>query len=238
MNGSVSHSSINCCLAFSGRLLPECDREGEALPTPRLQASMTADERRQLVVLEALHADEHLSQRHLAARLGVALGLANVHLKRLVREGHIRYVPDEHPQRLRYVITPKGITEEKRLRQLFLLSSLQVFRDVRRHLSTAFRACSANGSRRIAVYGTDEAAELVYLALKEQGLEPVAIFSAEGGGTFLGMQILGLNECSSVPFDHLLVANMNSSESLIAEIVEAGVASEKLLTLDRVVASA
>jgi hypothetical protein len=109
--------------------------------------------------------------------------------------------------------------------------SLGTYRNVRRYLSDALRSCNVNSVDRIAVFGTGEAAELVYLSLKEQGHEPVAIFAREGGGTFLGMQIRGLDECARVTFDRLLVATLDKPDVLVEQLVGAGIASNKLVTL-------
>jgi len=87
------------------------------------------------------------------------------------------------------------------------------------------------------VFGTGEAAELAYLSLKEQGLEPVAIFAVQGGGTFLGMPILGLDECRFVAFDRLIIATLEKPDALVLQLVQAGIPSDKLLTLKPVVVS-
>jgi predicted transcriptional regulator len=195
---------------------------------------MTIDSQRQLAVLDAVHHDAHVTQRHLSTKLGIALGLTNVYLKRLAREGYIDCIRDQ-PQRLRYVITSKGLATETRLRHELLLHSLHMYRDVRQQLSSAIRG-RVGRNHRIAVFGTDEAAELVYLSLKEQGLDPVAIFASEGGGTFLGMEIRGLDECKTVAFDRLVVANVEMPATLIEELNDAGIAPDRLLTLTSVLA--
>jgi hypothetical protein len=102
---------------------------------------------------------------------------------------------------------------------------------VRQHLSEVLRPCQDDGAQRIAVFGTGEAAELAYLSLREQGLEPVAIFAAEAGGTFLGMPIRGLSECATVAFDRLIVATLDKPDPWVTQLVNAGIPSEKLLTL-------
>ena len=71
---------------------------------------------RDLEILTAIGEGRPLSQRVLAQRLGVALGLTNLLLKRLARKGSIKIV--EFPKkpaarkRLRYLLTPKGIAEK------------------------------------------------------------------------------------------------------------------------------
>jgi DNA-binding MarR family transcriptional regulator len=191
---------------------------------------MDVESRRELTVLKAVEQDRHITQRNLAAKLGVALGLTNIYLKRLIRKGYIKCV-NVQSNRLLYLITPQGIAEKSRLTYEFMDYSLHLYREVRQHLSEVLRPCRDDGARRIAVYGIGEAAELAYLSLKEQGLEPVAIFTAEGDGTFLGMPIRPLADCTEVAFDRLIVATLEKPDALIKQLLRAGVPHEKLLML-------
>jgi DNA-binding MarR family transcriptional regulator len=191
---------------------------------------MDVEARRELTVLQAVAQDQHITQRNLAAKLGIALGLTNIYLKRLIRKGYIKCISVQS-NRLLYLITPQGITEKTRLTYEFIDYSLHLYRQVRQHLSEVLRPCRDNGAQRIAVYGTGEPAELAYLSLKEHGLEPVAIFAAQAGGTFLGMPVRGLDEWALVPFDRLIVATLDAPDSLVHELTRAGIPADKLLTL-------
>lgn len=191
---------------------------------------MDVEARRELTVLDAVSRDQHITQRHLAAHLGIALGLTNIYLKRMIRKGYIKCV-NVQANRLLYLITPQGIAEKSRLTYEFMDYSLHLYREVRQHLTEVLRPCRDGGAERIAVYGTGEAAELAYLSLKEQGLEPVAIFSGEAGGTFLGIPIRGLDECADIAFDRLIVATLDKPDALLKQLALAGVAPEKLLML-------
>lgn len=197
---------------------------------PTQSSVMKIESRRQLTVLDAIHRDQHVTQRHLSAKLGIALGLTNIYLKRLVRKGYVKCV-NIQANRLLYLLTPQGIAEKGRLTYEFMVYSLQMYRGVRRHLAGILLSCSERGAGRIAVFGTGEAAEIIYLSLREQGLEPVAIFATKGGGTFLGIPVRGLDECSRVSFDCLLIATLEKPGPLVKELVRAGVSREKLLTL-------
>lgn len=191
---------------------------------------MDIEARRDLTVLDAVARDERITQRHLAEKLGIALGLTNVYLKRLIRKGYIKCI-NVQSNRLLYLITPQGIAEKTRLTYEFMDYSLHLYREVRVHLSEVLRPCREAGEQRIAVFGTGEAAELAYLSLKEHGLEPAAIFALEPGGTFLGMVVHGIDDCAHVPFDRLIVATLDNSDQLVRRMVDAGVPIEKLLTL-------
>ena len=121
------------------------------------------------------------------SKLGIALGLANIYLKRMIHKGYIKCV-NVQPNRISYLITPRGIAEKARLTYEFMDYSLHLYGEVRQHLREAMQDCAAAG-KRVAIYGSGEAAELAYLSLKESGLEPVAIFDQDGGHDFLGMPV-------------------------------------------------
>jgi DNA-binding MarR family transcriptional regulator len=192
---------------------------------------MNVEARRELTVLEAVAGNQHITQRNLAVKLGIALGLTNIYLKRLIRKGYIKCI-NVQSNRLLYLITPQGITEKTRLTYEFMEYSLQLYGAVRRHLSEVLRPCADNGEQRIAVYGTGEAAELAYLSLKEQGFEPVAVFAAEGGGTFLGFPVQGIAGCDHESFDRLIVATLDRPDALVKQLAREGIPEAKLLMLN------
>src|ERR1700687_3005410 len=109
---------------------------------------MDVEARRELTVLEAVAGDQHITQRNLAVRLGIALGLTNIYLKRLIRKGYIKCI-NVQSNRLLYLITPQGIAEKTRLTYEFMEYSLHLYRDVRRHLSEVLKPCQ-EGNQRIA----------------------------------------------------------------------------------------
>src|SRR5437667_11468165 len=106
---------------------------------------MDVESRRELTVLKAVEQDRHLTQRSLAAKLGIALGLTNIYLKRLIRKGYIKCI-NVQSNRLLYLITPQGITEKTRLTYEFMDYSLQLYRQVRQHLSAVLRPCREEGA--------------------------------------------------------------------------------------------
>src|SRR3970040_1266097 len=88
--------------------------------------------RRELEILTAIDGGHAPSQRVLAKRLEVALGLTNLYLKRLVGKGYVKI--SEFPRkplarkRLRYLLTPKGIAEKTRLTYEYFGPSQSLYR--------------------------------------------------------------------------------------------------------------
>jgi DNA-binding Lrp family transcriptional regulator len=190
---------------------------------------MDIEAHRDLKLLEAVEEDSRVTQRSLATKLGIALGLTNIYLKRLVRKGYIKCV-NVQSNRISYLITPRGIAEKVRLTYEFMDYSLHLYGEVRQHLRQVLQECAAAGSR-VAIFGRGEAAELAYLSLKECGLEPVAIFDVDGGGDFLGMPVHASRDHDQISYDLMIVATLERSGQQLACLVTDGVPLDKLFPL-------
>jgi DNA-binding MarR family transcriptional regulator len=190
---------------------------------------------RELEILTAIAEGESMTQRALAARLGVALGLTNLYLKRLVRKGYVKVAgfPSRPAarKRLRYLLTARGIAEKTRLTYDHMVYSLNLYRRARQTLRESLSRLPRTGMKRIALYGTGEAAELAYLTLKEFELEPVGIYSVRGEGHFLGLSVRPVIELADDSLDAIVIATFERPEPPLAELIGLGVPAAKILTL-------
>ena len=193
---------------------------------------MDVESRRDLQLLEALEQEATITQRTLASQLGIALGLTNLYLKRLIRKGYVKSVTVS-PHRLMYSLTPKGIARKARLTYEFMRYSLDFYRDARRHLRRSL-AQAVSQQQRVAIYGTGDAAELVYLLVREMGLKLVAVFGphANGGnGHFLGSPVVPIADQVDVAYDVLVVAVLERPAGTTKLLIKAGVPPEKMVML-------
>ncbi len=190
---------------------------------------MDIEAERDLRLLEAVEQNSRITQRGLATKLGIALGLTNIYLKRLARKGYIKCV-NVQSNRLTYLITPRGIAEKARLTYEFIDYSLHLYGEVRRHMRTMLCERAVAGCR-VAIYGRGEAAELAYLSLMEHRLEPIAIFDDEGGQEFLGMAVRPLAEHTQTAYDLMVVATLDGSGQHWTRLITAGVPASKLFPL-------
>jgi DNA-binding MarR family transcriptional regulator len=198
---------------------------------------MKRHQERNLEILTAIGEGRPLTQRALAQRLGVALGLTNLYLKRLAKKGFIKIT--EFPRkpharkRLRYIVTPKGLLEKSRLTYDYMSYSLGIYRRTRETLRDTLSHLPGNGTKRVVLYGVGEAAELAYVTLKELGLEPIGVFAREAGGDFLGFPVRSVAEIVDESLDGIIVATFDRPEPYVADLTSLGIPRRKLLTLRR-----
>ena len=85
-------------------------RDGNDQPPGNLEG----ESYRELRLLEEVESTPELSQRHLAHKLGIALGVANLLVRNLVKKGYIR-TRQVGWKRWVYVLTPAGVTRKVQL---------------------------------------------------------------------------------------------------------------------------
>lgn len=131
-----------------------------------------------LELLEAIEARSDVTQRRLADRLGIALGLANSYLKRCVRKGLIK-VQQAPANRYLYYLTPQGFAEKTRLTKEYLSASFDFYRRAGRSLSDAFAQCSDGGGIRIIFAGVSELAEIGSLRVQDYELDLLGTYDPD-----------------------------------------------------------
>ena len=190
---------------------------------------MDVESRRDLQLLEALEQEATITQRTLSSRLGMALGLTNLYLKRLIRKGYVKCV-NVSPNRLVYSLTPKGVSRKARLTYEFMKYSLDFYRDARQHLRRSLVQAVAQ-RKRVAIYGTGDAAELVYLLVRDMGLELAAVFDEAPGGQFLGLPVQPLDSHVEAGYDVFIVAVLDRPAGTLKLLRRSGVPDDKMLML-------
>ena len=184
---------------------------------------------RELRLLEEVEGTPELSQRNMANRLGVALGVANLLVRNLAKKGYIR-ANRVGWKRWVYVVTPAGIARKAHL----TFAYVERFRDHYRRVRTLVRedigSLAMRPGSRIAIYGATELAELMYLALRDMGLTSVDVYVQDNShGTFLGMPVRGLDRIAPAEYARVMVAFSTDIRERYQELVARGIAPEQIV---------
>jgi DNA-binding MarR family transcriptional regulator len=192
---------------------------------------MEKESQRQLTILNEIAEGRPITQRAIADKMGMALGLVNLYLKRLVRKGYVK-VSTIPTNRIKYLLTPKGVAEKARLTYEYLGYSLNLYRQTRKTLREGLEPLLERGVRRIAIYGTSEAAELTFLTLRELGLEVVAVISEDGNKDgFLGIPIFCLSEIIPDDLDLIIMAGFPLEKPDVRFLKQHGIPAGKIFSL-------
>jgi len=166
-----------------------------------------------LRLLDELTKESVITQRALADRLGIALGLVNAYIKRLYRKGHIK-IKNLPSNRVKYIITPKGFAEKAKLTYSYMNRSIDYFRDVRQKIEQTYALMMASDVKNIVLWGDGEVAELCYISSRGLPIKIIGVVAdkrVENG--FFGHDIYSTEDINRIDYDAILVASLDGMAS-------------------------
>ena len=131
-----------------------------------------------LEILQTIENKKDVTQRHLADKLDVALGLANSYLKRCVHKGLVK-IQQAPANRYFYYLTPKGFAEKSRLTAEYLTSSFDFYRHAGNSLNNTYDFCKAKGWNNILLYGVSGLSEIASIRSLEKEIHIVGIYDCD-----------------------------------------------------------
>lgn len=172
-------------------------------------------------------ADERpVSQRELARRLGIALGLVNSYIRNFVAKGFIR-IKNYPRNRYAYLLTPQGMAEKARLAYLHCHYFTSLYTVSRQAYLQLFRELAERGISRVAFCGIDEVAEIAWLSMREAGLELTeAMDDDRAGSAFMGREVVTLAHGLLTGNHRVVITSLKRSEQLNQRLREMGLAAE------------
>lgn len=185
---------------------------------------------RELHVLQEIEKNPVITQRSLASSLGVALGLTNLYIKRLVHKGYIK-VTTVPRGRIKYLITPKGLAEKSRLTCEYIQYSLAYFRDVRQRFEKVLNQLQQLGVERIMIFGVGELAELAYLSLQGIEFSFLGFISEQPKNVFLSWPCHEIGSANRLELDAVLICDIDQIDRTKALLEAAGIPKHKIFTV-------
>ena len=185
----------------------------------------------ELRLLSEVEDTPDITQRELSQRVGIALGLTNILVRSLTQKGYLRVAQASWKRRL-YTLTPEGFSHRFRLMTGYINRFLDHYKKVRQTLREELAPLAMHSESRVAIYGTGEFAELVYMGLREIGIEEIDIFKSNGTGLdkFLGMPVRDVSQLNPDQYDRVLVAFLLDPGAARDELRDEGITGRQIVT--------
>ena len=196
------------------------------------KASADSPIEKEMHLLYEIDRQPDASQRTLSKRVGIALGLTNILIRKLAEKGYIR-VSQAGWKRWVYTLTPSGISHKARLTVGYIQQFLGHYQQVRQLLREELAVLELNAESRIAVCGTGSSGELVYLALRELDIDEIDFFEKDSapGNRFVGMPLRNVMTLEPDDYDKVIVAHLDGSGLNLEILNGIDVSPGKLQTL-------
>jgi len=103
-------------------------------------------------LLAEIENDAGVTQRSLSTKLGIALGLTNACLKKMVKKGYVK-VANMDRNRIHYLLTPRGVAEKASLTYEYLQYAVEFYRETRARVRDGLQSLRLQSKSNLVFYG-------------------------------------------------------------------------------------
>ncbi len=130
---------------------------------------MTEKEYRLLVAVES---GEVASQRKLAMQLNISLGMINLCLRRLIKQGYIKTY-GLNKNKVKYLLTSKGFSEKMRKTYFYTQKTIRELAMIKQNIQNEIRNKYLAGERSFKIAGMGEISDIAEIAIKNLKLKNI-----------------------------------------------------------------
>ncbi len=138
---------------------------------------------KELKVIDSIYKNPHISQRDIARDIGRSLGLTNILVNRLIKEGYIK-VSCLNAKKMKYIITPRGLREKAHKSYKFMKRSFSVINRLKGKITDFAFEKYTSGRRNFIILGSGELSDITELVLDSLKLENVKIMKIDKKTSF------------------------------------------------------
>ncbi len=190
-------------------------------------------------ILTALETTRPTTQRALSSEVGIALGLTNLIIRRLVEKGWVKVQKAQRRQFL-YLITPAGLLAKARLSREYFHHTVKYYRETRDRIRERFLALSASlddgtgeACKRIVFVGAGEVAEIGYVCLQETDMDLVGVVDDGREHPFFGQPVHKLSALQDGaldgnPVDCVVVMSFAEAPGMAMQLAERGFSGSRV----------
>jgi DNA-binding MarR family transcriptional regulator len=171
-------------------------------------------EMRELSLLQELEKNPIISQRALSNKFGIALGVTNACLKRMVRRGWIRITSLNH-HKIGYFLTPKGFAGKAKLTLHLISWTVQHYSTLKDIIGERLLQMQNKGVERIVFYGVSDEMEIAYVTLQGLNLKLIGIVEDEerlNRKEVFGFELKGVNQIKTLKPDAVLITSFTGQD--------------------------
>ena len=192
---------------------------------------MDPQDLRSLQLLEEIDNNHSPSQRDLAQKLNISLGLVNSFIKRLATKGYVKITTIPR-NRVKYILTPKGFAEKSRLTYEFIQYSFHFYKRALRDIEGLLNDFQKKGVKKVVFYGANDLAEIAFISLRGTDVQLIGVADEEKQGKdFLGFTVKSITELKKAGFDRIIVTTIDSKEAQLDTLLRKKIPREKIVML-------
>jgi DNA-binding MarR family transcriptional regulator len=190
------------------------------------------------LILEAIASGNRLTQRSLARSMGVALGLTNLLIRRLVAKGYVR-VSRAGTRHVRYLMTSAGREALRNATRASFDNTVRLYTETREQIRSTLDlvshrcAADASGRKTVVFYGAGDVAEIAFVSLQTTDLQLIGVVDDRRRGRFFDRTILPstalrADGLDGQPYGQIVVTTVRHAEPIRQRLIELDIPSSRV----------
>ena len=183
-----------------------------------------------LPLLQSIEQQSDITQRSLAKRLGLALGLTNCYLKNCIQKGLIK-IEQIPANRYLYYLTPKGFAEKSRLTAKYLATSFNFYRQASQSCMECYIVCQQHDWDSVVLAGISELTEIAIVQAGHAGIRIAGIYDTKAKQKEL-LQYPVYETLANVAADSVFLITVLKSPEKLQHQLQQHTSAEQILVPD------
>jgi len=131
---------------------------------------------KEFAVIQQISNNKKPTQRDIAKKVGISLGLTNLIIKRLIKKGYIK-IKEVPPRTIQYMLTPKGFSEKVHKSYEFTLITVNSIKTIKENIQDIIKEKHKLGVNNFTIFGDGELATLTEIAFRDLELKDICVDS-------------------------------------------------------------
>ena len=166
---------------------------------------------RELEILEKIENNGHLTQRFVK-RSWDSVGINKSSVEKDGSERLVK-IKNVDARRIKYLITPEGAREKSSLLYKRVENTINFYLDAKRVIKDKVIHLKSEGVKSVSVYGINHIAEVLFIVLKELGLElTYVVDDNKEGEVWFGYTIVNMDEFLKSGANIIILASFGEKE--------------------------
>jgi DNA-binding MarR family transcriptional regulator len=137
---------------------------------------------KEFAVIREISNNHRPTQRHIAKKVGISLGLTNLIIKRLIKKGYLK-IKTVPPRTIEYMLTPKGFTEKAKKSYHFTLRTINLIKTIKENIQKIIEEEYKKGAREFTISGNGELTTIAQIAFETLELKDIKLSRTESNSS-------------------------------------------------------
>ena len=189
---------------------------------------------KEFMILDLIEKNAHVTQREMAASIGVAVSIINGYIENFVEKGLIK--KKKHSTKtVEYFVTKKGMERRKLLNIWYLKSSHEVYISAKDNIIKFLNQIINKGFKKILLYGAGEVAEIMLKVMNDDNSIPLEVLAVVDDDTYrqneiiVTIPIICKEKIKQYDHDGILVSSYKHHEIIKKNLVDINYPIEQII---------